>query len=80
MRYVIAGAGVSGLGAARLLEAAGEPFVVADDSDEGRARAEALGYTTVTGTQARASFADFDTVVTSPGWRPDSPLLIDASG
>lgn len=79
MRYVIAGAGVSGLGAARLLEAAGEHFVVADDSDEGRARAEALGYTTVTGTQARASFADFDAVVTSPGWRPDSPLLIDAS-
>lgn len=79
MRYLIAGAGVSGLGAARLVQAAGEPFAIADDNESGRAKAEALGYTTMTTAQAQERFVDFDTVVTSPGWRPDSPLLIDAS-
>lgn len=79
MRHLIAGAGVSGLGTARLLEAAGEPFAIADDNPDGRARAEAFGYSTLTSDEARARFSEFDIVVTSPGWRPDTPLLIDAS-
>lgn len=79
MRYLIAGAGVSGLGAASLLSAAGESFAVCDDSAAGRGRASALGYATLDSGEARARFDEFGVVVTSPGWRPDTPLLLDAS-
>lgn len=75
---LVAGAGVSGIGAAELLQAAGARFKVVDDNPEGRARAEALGFDTLSGEEARASFGDFGLVVTSPGWRPDAQLLIDA--
>ncbi|OEX92826.1 UDP-N-acetylmuramoylalanine--D-glutamate ligase [Corynebacterium sp. BCW_4722] len=75
---LVAGAGVSGIGAAELLQAAGARFKVVDDNPGGRARAEALGFDTLSGEGARASFADFGLVVTSPGWRPDAQLLIDA--
>lgn len=79
MTYLITGAGVSGLGAARLLTAAGETFAIVDDNPAGRQRAAELGYAALSGDEARAHFSEFAAVVTSPGWRPDAPLLVDAS-
>ena len=75
---LVAGAGVSGLGAAQLLQRAGARFTVVDDSAERRGRAAANGYDTCTGDEARARFGQVGLVVTSPGWRPDAPLLVDA--
>mgnify|MGYP002711917174 CR=1 FL=1 len=75
---LVAGAGVSGLGAARLLAAAGAAFTVVDDTEDGRHRAGALGYAACSGAEARSRFPEVDLLVTSPGWRPDTPLLIDA--
>ncbi|WJY97921.1 UDP-N-acetylmuramoyl-L-alanine--D-glutamate ligase [Corynebacterium fournieri] len=75
---LVAGAGVSGLGAAKLLAHVGARFSVVDDNEQGRERAAALGYDTCTGDEARARFTEVGLVVTSPGWRPDTPLLVDA--
>ncbi|MDO5511217.1 UDP-N-acetylmuramoyl-L-alanine--D-glutamate ligase [Corynebacterium sp.] len=65
---LIAGAGVSGRGIARLLDDLGVSVVVADDSGAG-----------ITTAEARGRLAEFEVVITSPGWRPDNPLLIDAA-
>lgn len=75
---LVAGAGVSGLGAAKLLAHVGARFSVVDDNAQGRERAAALGYDTCTGDEARVHFSEAGLVVTSPGWRPDTPLLVDA--
>ena len=87
---LVAGAGVSGAGAARLLSGIGVTVTVADDdasarerllasiddvaSQPGRAQVRACGLD-----EARSRFADVDLVVTSPGWRPDSGLLVAAA-
>lgn len=76
---LVAGAGVSGLGAAHLLSQAGTNFTVVDDNPDGRAAAEARGFATCSSDEARERFADTGLVVTSPGWRPDTPLLVDAN-
>jgi UDP-N-acetylmuramoylalanine--D-glutamate ligase len=70
---LVAGAGTSGAAAARVLRDLGATVTVVDSSEE---RAEAL---------REQGFAVVDTaepppgtsfVVTSPGWRPDAPLLV----
>ena len=75
---LVAGLGVSGAAAARVLLAAGarvlltdaaEPPVVAELTDAGATWLGALD-TVPEGTEL---------VVTSPGWRPDAPLLADAA-
>ncbi|CAM4242300.1 MULTISPECIES: UDP-N-acetylmuramoyl-L-alanine--D-glutamate ligase [Corynebacterium] len=77
---LVAGAGVSGLGAARMLSALGVEYTVADDSASGRdAVRDATGAPVITTAEAAERFADFATVVTSPGWRPDTPLLVEAA-
>lgn len=70
---LIAGAGVSGRGLARLLVGLGVDVVVADD----HARIDGVRGMTVA--EARRSLDQFEVVVTSPGWRPDNPLLLDAA-
>src|SRR3712207_5157439 len=66
-RVVVAGAGVSGTAAARVLRERGAEVTVVDArGGDGVVVAE----TVPDGT---------DLVVTSPGWRPDSPLLLDAA-
>ncbi|QGU05006.1 UDP-N-acetylmuramoyl-L-alanine--D-glutamate ligase [Corynebacterium comes] len=70
---LIAGAGVSGRGLARLLGDLGVDIVVADDN----ARIEGVRGMSVD--EARRSLDQFEVVITSPGWRPDSPLLLDAA-
>lgn len=70
----VTGAGVSGAAAARVLRDLGARVTVVDDREAAR---EAL---------AAERFAvsavlpdELDQVVTSPGWRPSSPLLLEAA-
>ena len=67
VRVVVAGAGVSGAAAARVLRERGADVTVVD-AHEGPDMVATD--TAPAGTQL---------VVTSPGWRPDAPLLVDAA-
>ena len=76
---LVAGAGVSGMGTAKLLREAGVFFAVADDNEANLAAVrDATGCRTMTTTEAAARATEYPLVVTSPGWRPDSPLLLAA--
>ncbi|GLF94185.1 UDP-N-acetylmuramoyl-L-alanine--D-glutamate ligase [Streptomyces yaizuensis] len=82
-RVTVAGLGVSGMPAARVLHGLGARVTVVNDGADERSRAqaaelEALGITVRLG--------DGDTlpegtelVVTAPGWRPDKPLFLAAA-
>lgn len=72
---VVAGAGVSGAAAARVLRERGALVTVADASEE---RAEPLRAEGFTVSALDTPPAGTAMVVTSPGWRPDSPLLVRA--
>ncbi|WP_408931172.1 UDP-N-acetylmuramoyl-L-alanine--D-glutamate ligase [Corynebacterium sp. YSMAA1_1_D6] len=77
-RVLIAGAGVSGHGCAAVLQGLGVDTTVADGNPESRARIAAeLGVETVDA--ATVEPGEYSLVVTSPGWRPDSPLLVRAA-
>lgn len=77
---LVAGAGVSGLGTAKLLRDAGVHFAVADDDAAKLAAVHAeTGCTTMDILEAAIRATEYPLVVTSPGWRPDSPLLVAAS-
>ena len=65
---VVAGAGISGAAAADALRERGATVTVVD----ARGGDDVLVTDTVP--------AGTDLVVTSPGWRPDAPLLVDAAG
>ena len=82
VRAVVAGLGVSGFSAADGLLELGAKVSVLDESHKHDDKAELLrelGATVVTGPGASASLPpDTDLVVTSPGWRPDAPLLAAA--
>lgn len=73
MPVVVAGAGVSGAAAARVLRDRGAQVTVVDASEERAEPLRADGFTVVS---ADAPPAGTALVVTSPGWRPDSPLLV----
>jgi len=70
---LVAGAGVSGRGLVRLLAGLGVDLIVADDNTR------LDGVRTVSVAEALELLDDVELVVTSPGWRPDSPLLVDAA-
>ncbi|HET8643650.1 MAG TPA: UDP-N-acetylmuramoyl-L-alanine--D-glutamate ligase [Pseudonocardiaceae bacterium] len=74
-RVLVAGAGVSGVAAARALAARGARVTLADD------RAERLeGVRDIPGTVGLTEPPPgTDLVVTSPGWRTDAPLLVAAA-
>ncbi|MBB6393836.1 UDP-N-acetylmuramoylalanine--D-glutamate ligase [Actinomadura coerulea] len=79
----VAGLGVSGRAAARVLAARGDRVTIVDarDGEEQRGHAaelEALGVTVRLG-DGESLPADAGLVVTSPGWRPDAPLLAAAA-
>ncbi|MEU9038947.1 UDP-N-acetylmuramoyl-L-alanine--D-glutamate ligase [Streptomyces sp. NPDC048352] len=81
----VAGLGVSGISAARVLAGLGAVVTVVDggDSEGHRARAAELEAGTE-GVSVRLGDADTlpegtDLVVTSPGWKPDSPLFAAAA-
>ncbi|WP_288831454.1 UDP-N-acetylmuramoyl-L-alanine--D-glutamate ligase [uncultured Corynebacterium sp.] len=76
---LLAGAGVSGRGAARLLARLGADVTVADDNPDNRDNVAAeTGAATLSTAEAAAALDSFGIVVTSPGWRPDTPLLTAA--
>lgn len=70
---VVAGAGVSGAAAARALADRGARVTVVDASEERAEPLRAQGLTVVATDAAPPGTA---LVVTSPGWRPDAPLLV----
>ncbi|WP_257161346.1 UDP-N-acetylmuramoyl-L-alanine--D-glutamate ligase [Corynebacterium cystitidis] len=79
-RVLVAGAGVSGLGAARLLRELGVETVVADDNEVSRSKIITVtGAHAVSVAEATEELKEYCLVVTSPGWRPDSPLLVAAA-
>ena len=74
MPVVVAGAGISGRAAARVLRALGARVTVVDGSPEALAALADEGFRTAT-----VLPAELAQVVTSPGWRPDAPLLLEAA-
>lgn len=88
-RVLVLGAGVSGPGAVRILHALGAEPVVADSRPEAvellrGALPDGVTCTGVGLDRAAEMLVDtgpdrVDLVVTSPGWRPDSPLLRTAA-
>jgi UDP-N-acetylmuramoylalanine--D-glutamate ligase len=82
-RVVVAGLGVSGPPAARVLAARGAQVTAIESRDDPERRELAgqlseSGITVLLG-PGRELPAGADLVVTSPGWRPDSPLLAVAA-
>lgn len=75
---LIAGAGVSGRGCAAVLSNLGVDLTVADGNEDSRSRIAAELDVATVDTSA-VDLAEYSLVVTSPGWRPDSPLLVAAA-
>ncbi|WP_236240983.1 UDP-N-acetylmuramoyl-L-alanine--D-glutamate ligase [Streptomyces sp. CC228A] len=81
-RVTVAGLGVSGVPAARVLHGLGAHVTVVNDGDDERARAQAAELT-AEGIAVRLGDGDTlpegtELVVTAPGWRPDKPLFAAA--
>ncbi|KAA9151711.1 UDP-N-acetylmuramoyl-L-alanine--D-glutamate ligase [Amycolatopsis acidicola] len=74
---LVAGAGVTGKSAAPVLLELGARVTVTDGNAGRLAELEGLGAELVAGLAEPP--ADVDLVVTSPGWRPSSPLLVAAA-
>lgn len=95
LRVVVTGLGVSGFAAADVLLQRGARVVVVDARDvddsahgpalrRGRELVDVLGGSTLLGPSTGAELPAVDgdrpdLVVTSPGWRPEAPLLVEAS-
>ncbi len=95
LRVVVAGLGLSGFAAADALLQRGARVVVVDARDpddpahgsalrRDRELVDVLGGRTLLGPSTASSLPAVggerpDLVVTSPGWRPDAPLLVDAA-
>jgi len=76
---LVAGAGVSGVAAAEVLLRLGARVTVTDRAPSARTDALAvLGATVTVGLDTVPP--GIEQLVTSPGWRPDHPLLADAAG
>jgi UDP-N-acetylmuramoylalanine--D-glutamate ligase len=81
-RVTVAGLGVSGLPAARVLHRLGARVTVVNDGDDERARAQAAELE-AEGITVRLGDGDTlpegtELIVTAPGWRPDKPLFAAA--
>ncbi|MBT2487060.1 UDP-N-acetylmuramoyl-L-alanine--D-glutamate ligase [Streptomyces sp. ISL-96] len=82
-RVTVAGLGVSGIPAARVLRGLGAHVTVVNDGDDERSRAqaaelEALGVTVRLGDGATLPEGT-ELIVTAPGWKPDKPLFLAAA-
>ncbi|MGW5050092.1 UDP-N-acetylmuramoyl-L-alanine--D-glutamate ligase [Actinokineospora sp. NPDC004072] len=75
VKVLVAGAGVAGQGVARALVSLGAEVTVADGNAE---RLAALDIDVRTAHAITTPPAGTELVVTSPGWRPDSPLLANS--
>ncbi|WP_395360153.1 UDP-N-acetylmuramoyl-L-alanine--D-glutamate ligase [Streptomyces sp. YH02] len=82
-KVTVAGLGVSGIPAARVLHGRGALVTVVNDGDDERSRAqaaelEAEGITVRLGDGATLP-SGTELIVTTPGWRPDKPLFTAAA-
>ncbi|MEU9996322.1 UDP-N-acetylmuramoyl-L-alanine--D-glutamate ligase [Streptomyces sp. NPDC050848] len=82
-RVTVAGLGVSGIPAARVLHGLGAVVTVVNDGDDERSRAQAEELR-AEGITVRLGDGDTlpegtELVVTAPGWRPDKPLFTAAA-
>ncbi|MFF3319000.1 UDP-N-acetylmuramoyl-L-alanine--D-glutamate ligase [Streptomyces sp. NPDC003035] len=82
-RVTVAGLGVSGIPAARVLHGLGAVVTVVNDGDDERSRAQAAELE-AEGVAVRLGDGDTlpegtELVVTAPGWRPDKPLFTAAA-
>ncbi|MEU0070321.1 UDP-N-acetylmuramoyl-L-alanine--D-glutamate ligase [Streptomyces sp. NPDC006332] len=82
-RVTVAGLGVSGIPAAKVLHGFGAVVTVVNDGDDERARAQAaelqaLGITVRLGDGATLPQGT-ELIVTTPGWKPDKPLFAAAA-
>ncbi|MFF0476170.1 UDP-N-acetylmuramoyl-L-alanine--D-glutamate ligase [Streptomyces sp. NPDC004284] len=82
-KVTVAGLGISGIPAARVLHARGALVTVVNDGDDERSRAqaaelEAEGITVRLGDGATLP-AGTELIVTTPGWQPDKPLFAAAA-
>lgn len=78
-KVLVTGAGISGVGAARLLADLGVDVTLADSSETALSRAaEATSVKTILVNDALGAVNEYSIIVTSPGWRPDSELFIAA--
>lgn len=82
-RVTVAGLGVSGIPAARVLHGLGAVVTVVNDGDDERSRAqaaelEAQGITVRLGDGATLPEST-ELIVTTPGWKPDKPLFTAAA-
>jgi len=75
---LVAGLGVSGAAAARVLLARGARVLLADAAEPPAVAALTAAGAEWLGASAEVAVGT-DLVVTSPGWRPDAPLLVDAA-
>ncbi|MEU5223053.1 UDP-N-acetylmuramoyl-L-alanine--D-glutamate ligase [Streptomyces toyocaensis] len=78
----VAGLGVSGVPAAKVLHGLGAKVTVVNDGDDARAREQAAGLEAL-GITVRLGDGDTlpegtELIVTAPGWRPDKPLFAAA--
>ncbi|GAT81443.1 UDP-N-acetylmuramoyl-L-alanyl-D-glutamate synthetase [Streptomyces sp. F-3] len=78
----VAGLGVSGVPAAKVLSGLGAKVTVVDDGDDERARTQAEELEAL-GVAVRLGDGDTlpdgtELIVTAPGWRPDKPLFLAA--
>lgn len=86
IRAVVGGLGVSGFAAADTLQHLGASVIALDDGDDDGLREKAtlleiLGVDVRLGAGSTASLPDgIDLVVTSPGWGPSTPILLEAAG
>ncbi|MFJ2057174.1 UDP-N-acetylmuramoyl-L-alanine--D-glutamate ligase [Streptomyces sp. NPDC087908] len=82
-KVTVAGLGVSGIPAARVLHGLGAHVTVVNDGDDERSRAQAAelgaeGITVRLGDGATLP-SGTELIVTTPGWRPDKPLFAAAA-
>ncbi|MFE2039685.1 UDP-N-acetylmuramoyl-L-alanine--D-glutamate ligase [Streptomyces sp. NPDC059477] len=79
----VAGLGVSGVPAAKVLHGLGAKVTVVNDGDDERARAQAAGLTalgiTVRLGDGATLPAGTELIVTAPGWQPGKPLFTAAA-
>ncbi len=86
VRALVTGFGVSGFAAADTLTHLGASVIAVDSSEGDASRREQATLLRILGADVRLGEGatdtlpeDLDVVVTSPGWRPDAPLLAQAA-
>ncbi|GAA4480361.1 UDP-N-acetylmuramoyl-L-alanine--D-glutamate ligase [Rhodococcus olei] len=80
-RVLVTGAGISGRALVAPLRDLGADVTLTDgNADSLAAAATAHGVPTCSPDEAAAGIAGYVQVITSPGWRPDSPVLSAAAG